>query len=89
MNYVDQPDVPFLDPTEPGFSVRSDAVRDAREKSWYARTPYGLAVLRYDELKDLIMHPSLRQGSYRWPDHNDAHGAWGTMVETDHAECRG
>jgi len=76
MPQADVSDVPFLDPTEPGFSVRSDAMREARAKSWYARTPYGLAVLRYDEMKDLIMHPALRQGSYRWPDHNDAHGAW-------------
>ena len=22
------------------------------------------------------MSPSLRQGSYKWPDHNDAHGTW-------------
>lgn len=73
MNYQD---VPFLDPSDPNFSVRSEAVRDAREKSWYARTPYGLAVLRYDELKQMIMHRSLRQGSYRWPDHNNAHGTW-------------
>lgn len=69
-------DVPFIDPSEPGFSVRSEAVQNAREKSWYARTPYGIAVLRYGELKDMVMHPSLRQGSYRWPEHNDAHGAW-------------
>lgn len=68
--------VPFLDPSDPCFSVRSQAVRRARAKSWYARTPYGLAVLRYEELKAMITHESLRQGSYRWPDHNGATGTW-------------
>lgn len=68
--------VPFLDPSDPTFSVRSDAVRSAREQSWYARTPYGLAILRYEVMKEMIMHPSLRQGSYRWPDFHNAHGAW-------------
>jgi cytochrome P450 len=69
-------DAPFLNPTEPGFSIRSPEVRQARAESWYARTPYGLAVLRYDEMKELITHPLLRQGSYRWPDHNNASGLW-------------
>jgi len=69
-------DVPFLDPSDPGFSIRSDAVLRARDMSWWARTPYGLAVLRYDEMKQMINHPLLRQGSYRWPEHNQAGGVW-------------
>lgn len=68
--------VPFLDPSDPGFSIRSQQVRSARAASWYARTPYGLAVLRYPQMKELILHPALRQGSYRWPDHNHASGDW-------------
>lgn len=64
-------DAPFLDVSDPQFSVRSDAVRSARETSWYARTPYGLAVLRYDDMQKLLRHPKLRQGSYLWPEHND------------------
>ncbi|MEM7376905.1 MAG: cytochrome P450 [Pseudomonadota bacterium] len=68
--------VPFLDPTRPGFSMRSDTVRAAREHSWYATTPYGLAVLQYDAVKDLVKHPALRQGSGQWPDHNQAEGDW-------------
>lgn len=67
---------PFLDPSDPRFSVRSEAVRAARAESWYARTPFGLAVLRYDEMKAMILHPSLRQGSHRWPEHNGAAGLW-------------
>ncbi len=61
---------PFIDLADPKCSVRSAPVRAAREKSWYARTPYGLAVLRYAEMGKLLVHPSLRQGSHTWPEHN-------------------
>jgi cytochrome P450 len=60
-------EVPFLDLSDPAFSVRSAAVREAREKSWYAKTPYGLAVLRHAEMGRFLNHPSLRQGSHNWP----------------------
>ncbi len=63
------PDVPYLDFSDPGFSIRSDEVRAARAKSWYARTPFGMAVLRYDDMQKLLRHPKLRQGSYLWPQH--------------------
>jgi cytochrome P450 len=62
--------VPFLDVADPAFSVRSAGVRRAREATWYARTSYGLAVLRYDQVARLIRHPSLRQGSRLWPAHH-------------------
>jgi len=45
-------------------------VRQVRETTWYARTSYGLAVLRYDQAARLIRHPSLRQGSRLWPAHH-------------------
>ena len=61
---------PFLDLADPAYSVRSDPVRAARDVSWYARTPYGLAILRYEEMGQLLIHKSLRQGSHAWPDHN-------------------
>ncbi len=60
-------DVPFIDLSDPTFSVRSRAVREAREQSWYAKTPYGLAVLRHAEMGRFLNHPSLRQGSHNWP----------------------
>lgn len=69
-------DVQYLDLSDPTFSLRSKEVADARDRNWYARTPYGIAALRYDAVRDLVMNPSLRQGSYKWPDHNDAHGVW-------------
>ena len=61
---------PFLDVADPGFSVRSAQVRRAREASWYARTSYGLAVLRHDQVARMIRHPNLRQGSRLWPAHH-------------------
>ncbi len=61
---------PFFDVADPAFSVTSAEVRRAREASWYTRTSYGLAVLRYDQASRLIRHPALRQGSRLWPAHH-------------------
>ncbi|MEM6305030.1 MAG: cytochrome P450 [Pseudomonadota bacterium] len=63
-------EAPYLDLADPTYSVRSAPVRAARDASWYARTPYGLAILRYEEMGKLLIHNSLRQGSHAWPDHN-------------------
>ena len=62
--------VPFFDIADPAFSVTSAQVRQARKAGWYARTSYGLAVLRYDQVSRLIRHPDLRQGSRLWPAHH-------------------
>ena len=62
---------PYFDIADPSFSIKSAAVHAARERSWYARTSYGLAVLRYEEVSRLLKHPKLRQGSAAWPAHND------------------
>ncbi|RHW20009.1 cytochrome P450 [Pseudomonas jilinensis] len=69
-------DAPYLDVANPAFSMRSPEVLAAREKSWYARTPYGIAVLRYDEVNKLLRDQRLRQGSYAWPAHNNATGSF-------------
>jgi cytochrome P450 len=61
---------PFFDVADPAFSVASAEVRQARKAGWYARTSYGLAVLRYDQVSRLIRHPALRQGSRLWPAHH-------------------
>jgi cytochrome P450 len=87
---------PYLDLADPNFSVRSRSVRDARDKSWFARTPYGLAVLRYQEVGDLLRDSRLRQGSHKWPAHNKATGSfadwWLRMLlnrtGADHARLR-
>ncbi|TGD84885.1 cytochrome P450 [Mycolicibacterium sp. CH28] len=62
--------VPAFDVTDPAFSITSEDVHRAREQSWYATTPYGIAVLRYEHVNRLIKHPKLRQGSVAWPAHN-------------------
>ncbi len=64
------PTVPALDVTDPDFSITGAAVHAAREESWYATTPYGIAVLRYEQVSRLLKHPKLRQGSVAWPAHH-------------------
>lgn len=63
-------EAPYLDVADPAFVINSDEVHQARERSWYARTSYGIAVLRYDETKALLRDRRLRQGSAAWPRHN-------------------
>ncbi|MEN4477664.1 cytochrome P450 [Mycolicibacterium cosmeticum] len=62
--------VAAFDVADPSFSITSDEVHAARERSWYATTPYGIAVLRYEQFSRLLKHPKLRQGSVAWPAHN-------------------
>jgi cytochrome P450 len=62
------PDVPYFDVSDPDFSVSSAQVRAARERSWYARTNFGLAVLRYEQTSVLLKDRRLRQGSFAWPE---------------------
>ena len=69
-----QQDIPYLDISDPAFAMQSEQLRDARERSWYARTNYGIAVLRYDEVSKLLKSPKLIQGSAKWPAHNGVHG---------------
>ncbi len=89
-------EIAFLDLANPEFSIRSQAVRDARERNWYARTSYGIAILRHAEMGALLRDARLRQGSYKWPAHNHASGTfadwWIRMllnrVGTDHGRLR-
>ncbi|GAA3528476.1 cytochrome P450 [Aeromicrobium flavum] len=62
--------IPALDVNAPDFSITSPEVHAAREESWYATTPYGIAVLRYEQVSRLLKHPKLRQGSVSWPAHH-------------------
>ena len=61
---------PYLDFSDPSFAVGSEQVHSARARSWYARTNYGLAVLRAEQVKELLKDKRLRQGSAMWPAHN-------------------
>ena len=69
-------ELPFLDLASADFSTRSDAVRQARDQNWCARTPFGLAVLRHREVGFLLRDKRLRQGSYAWPDTHDLEGTF-------------
>ncbi|MCE1177793.1 MAG: cytochrome P450 [Micrococcales bacterium] len=77
MTAVAQDQAPYFDISDPTFAITSEEVHAAREQSWYARTNYGIAGLRYDEVSRLLKHPKLRQGSVQWPAHNGiTEGPW-------------
>ncbi len=87
----------YLAVDDPSFSIRSEEVRNAREKNLYAKTPYGLAILRYAEVGKLVRDPRLRQGSHAWPAHcgvtTGRFAEWWSrillnLVGTDHARLR-
>jgi cytochrome P450 len=67
---IETADVPYFDISDPFFSASSEQVRAARAASWFARTKFGLAVLRYDEVSALLKDRRLRQGSFAWPAQN-------------------
>ncbi len=62
--------IPYLEVKATDFSIRSEVVMAAREKHWYARTPYGVAILRYEDANALQNDKRLHQGTRRWPEHN-------------------
>lgn len=66
-------DVPYLDISDPSFAMHSEAVREARERHWYAKTNYGFAILRHGYVSTLLKDTRLSQGSGKWPDHNGVH----------------
>src|SRR5262249_33147986 len=67
---ISSAEIPYFDIADPAFSVSSRDVAEARARSWCARTPFGLAVLRYDEVSTLLKDRRLRQGSFAWPAQN-------------------
>ena len=42
---------------------------NARESDWYATTPFGIAVLRYEDANNLLKDKRLYQGTRKWPSH--------------------
>jgi cytochrome P450 len=67
---LDSVDAPYFDISDAAFSASSQEVLEARERSWFARTSFGIAVLRYDEVSALLKDRRLRQGSFAWPAQN-------------------
>jgi cytochrome P450 len=56
-------DIAFFDILDPQFRVDSPEVRAAADAGWWARTPIGIAVLRYQECATLLRDRRLRHGS--------------------------
>lgn len=57
--------VAFLNLQDPTFRTDGPEVAAARAAGWYARTPFGVGVLRHDQLSDLLSDRRLRQGTHR------------------------
>jgi len=66
-------DIPYLDISDPSFAMHSHAVREARARSWVAKTNYGYAIRRHEYVSKLLKDPRLRQGSAKWPENNGVH----------------
>ena len=86
-----------LDLSDPAFSMSSPEAVAARRTSWYARTNYGIAVLRYEEMGKFLKDRRLRQGSWAWPEKNGVteglfHQFWSSTLINfegpDHARLR-
>ena len=69
--------LPHLNISDPNFSTRSVEIEKARSHSFCATTPFGLAILRYKEVGQLLRDRRLRQGSYAWPEKNGLTGSFG------------
>lgn len=61
--------VAHLDFNQLGFSIRSEQVMNAREDNWYATTPFGIAILRFEDASTLLKDRRLYQGTRKWPEH--------------------
>ncbi len=70
MSITSATDGNLLKITDPGFSAMGEEIRAARKRNWYARTNYGIAVLRHGEVGALLKDRRLRQGSWSWPAQN-------------------
>lgn len=70
------PELCYLDFEKEGFSTKSEDVKAARERHWCARTPYGYAVLSHHHVGHLLRDKRLRQGSYAWPEKQQATGSF-------------
>lgn len=61
---------PYLKIGDENFRMASDEMREARDRSWYARTDWGIAVLSYEDNSALMKDTRLSQGSTKWPAHH-------------------
>jgi cytochrome P450 len=64
---------PYLDLADTAFDVTSPEVHEARDDSWYAETPYGWAILRYEQGNAVLKDRRFQQGNAKWPAQNGVH----------------
>ena len=63
----------YFNLADPDFDVTSSEVHEARERDWYVATNYGHAVLRYDQMNQLLKDRRFSQGNAKWPAQNGIH----------------
>ncbi|MEV0616641.1 cytochrome P450 [Nonomuraea sp. NPDC050404] len=66
--------VPFLDVLDPAFDFEAPEVYAAQAESWYANSPFGLLVLRYEEANDLLRDRRLNHNGRRYLETNGITG---------------
>ncbi|TYB71046.1 cytochrome P450 [Nonomuraea sp. PA05] len=71
------PNVPFLDVLDPAFDFEAPEVYAAQAESWYANSPFGLLVLRYEEANDLLRDRRLTHDGRRYM---ETHGITGGPI---------
>ncbi|WP_043633199.1 cytochrome P450 [Nonomuraea candida] len=71
------PNVPFLDVLDPAFDFEAPEVYAAQAESWYADSPFGLLVLRYEEAGDLLRDRRMIHDGRRYM---ETHGITGGPV---------
>ncbi|TDD17265.1 cytochrome P450 [Nonomuraea diastatica] len=64
------PAAPFLNVLDPAFDFGSPEAAAAREHSWYAESPIGLLVLRYEEAHELLRDQRLKPNSEKYLEMN-------------------
>ncbi|MER6007763.1 cytochrome P450 [Nonomuraea angiospora] len=64
------PNVPFLDVLDPAFDFGAPEVSAAQAESWYATSPIGLLVLRYEQANDLLRDRRLDHNGKRYLETN-------------------
>ena len=85
---IDTREEPYFNLGDLTFDVTSEAVHTARDDSWYARTNYGLAVLRYAEANAILKDRRFQQGTRRWPEKVKAEATEGVALISERSWSR-
>src|SRR5215468_11518150 len=58
--------IPYLDVLAADFRPDSAQVLAARDANWYARAPFGYAILRYQQTSAALRDPRFQRTSLEW-----------------------